>query len=484
MTAEHVDVLIVGAGLSGIGFARHLQTRCPGKSFLLLEARDAIGGTWDLFRYPGIRSDSDMYTFGFRFRPWKGDRALADGPSILAYLRETAAEGGLDDKIRFRHRVVQADWSTEDRCWTLHVLRTDTDELVTFTASFVQNCGGYYRYDKGYTPTFPGRERFTGPVVHPQHWPEDLDYQGKKVVVIGSGATAITVVPAMAQRGAGHVTMLQRSPTYVLSMPAEDAIAKRLRAWLPEESAYRVTRWKNILRSLYLYQMSRRRPDDVRAWIRGELKKQLPPGYPIDVHFKPRYDPWDQRLCAVPDGDLFKAISDGSVSVVTDTIATFTEGGILLDSGETLEADIIVTATGFTLQMLGGAELRIDGEHVSYGDRMTYKGMMISGVPNAAFTVGYTNSSWTLKADLVGTYVCRVLNHMDANGYTMCLPDADDDVERTPLLDFGAGYVQRSVSELPKQGPGYPWRLRMNYLGDLVSLRYGRVDDGVMQYRR
>ena len=484
MTHNHVDVLIIGAGLSGIGAAHYLQQRCPAKTLLLLEARDAIGGTWDLFRYPGIRSDSDMYTFGYRFRPWLGDKSLADGPSILRYIRDTAAEAGIDNKICFQHQMKRAEWSSEQGRWTVHAHRTDTDEPVTFTAGFVYNCTGYYRYDKGYTPDFPGMDRFEGTIIHPQHWPDDLDYSGKKVVVIGSGATAITLVPAMAAT-AGHVTMLQRSPTYVATVPARDEIAMTLRGVLPEKAAYKLTRWKNVMYSLWVYQMAQRRPEAVKAYLRSQVVDQLPEGYPVDVHFKPRYNPWDQRLCAVPSGDLFKAISDGSASVVTDTIETFTETGILLDSGETLQADIIVTATGFTLQMMGGAELTVDGEPVNMSDRLIYKGMMVSDVPNSAFTVGYTNSSWTLKADLVAEYVCRLLNHMDDHGYAVMVPRCDgEDLERTPLLDFGAGYVSRAVQDLPSQGDRFPWRLRMNYLADVVALRYGKIQDQAMHFRR
>lgn len=488
MDPQHVDVLIIGAGLSGIGAAWHLQQRCPSKTFALLEARDAIGGTWDLFRYPGIRSDSDMYTFGYRFRPWIGRRALADGPSILAYVRDTAREAGIDEKIRFGHRVHRAEWSSATCRWTVHATHTEAETgdaaEAVFTAGFVLNCSGYYRYDAGYTPDFAGMDRFGGRIVHPQHWPEDLDHDGQRVVVIGSGATAVTLVPAMAET-AQHVTMLQRSPTYVASVPAEDAIAIGLRRVLPESTAYAVTRWKNILRSIYIYEISQRRPEMVKAYLRNELIKQLPAGYPVDVHFKPRYDPWDQRLCAVPDGDLFTAIREGRASVVTDTIETFTERGLRLTSGEELDADIIVTATGFELQMMGGAELVVDGEPVRLARHMTYKGMMLSEVPNAAFTVGYTNSSWTLKADLVSEYVCRLLNHMDAHGYDVLVPrDADPTVQRTPLLDFGAGYVKRALDRLPGQGSKFPWRLRMNYLADVVSLRFGRLEDGVMEFHR
>lgn len=480
---EHADVLVVGAGLSGISLVHHLRARCPDKRIIVLEARRTLGGTWDLFRYPGIRSDSDMYTFGFRFRPWTGNKSLADGPSILAYLKAAAEADGFEQLVRFRHRVVKAEWSSDMARWTVHATRSDTGETATFAAGFLHHCSGYYRYDEGYTPEFPGRDRFRGPVVHPQHWPQDLDVTGKRVVVIGSGATAITLVPALAQRGVAHVTMLQRSPTYVMSLPGEDETAKVLRQWLPDTVAFGVARWKNILRMLVLYQASRQRPAAVRAWLRSQLVKQLPSGYPVDVHFKPRYNPWDQRLCAVPDGDLFAAIRQGTASVVTDTIDTFTERGILLDSGEALEADIIVTATGFTLQVMGGAEVVVDGVVVRFGDRMTYKGMMISNVPNSAFTAGYTNASWTLKADLVSEYVCRLLQHMDRHGHRICVPHASDDLARMPLMDFDAGYVKRAEDALPHQGPAFPWRLRMNYLGDLLSLRHGRVDDGVMQFR-
>ncbi len=482
MTIEHVDVLIVGAGLSGIGAAHELQAKCPSKRLVLLEARDCIGGTWDLFRYPGIRSDSDMYTLGYRFRPWKSDRSLADGPAILEYVRETAREAGIDAKIRFHHKVVRASWSSDARRWTVDAVRVDTGEAVQFTASFVYNCSGYYRYEAGFTPDFPGMKRFTGTLLHPQHWPEQLDYRGKRVVVIGSGATAVTLVPSMADEAA-HVTMLQRSPTYIISVPGEDPIAKVLRRALPDDVAYTITRWKNVALNAGLYELSQRRPGLVRKLLRAAAERQLPKGYDFDVHFKPRYDPWDQRLCAVPDGDLFKAIRGGKVSIVTDTIETFTETGLKLTSGQTLEADIIVTATGFTLQMMGGAELFVDGERVELAERLTYKGMMLSDVPNSAFTIGYTNSSWTLKADLVAEYVCRLLNHMDEHGQDMCVArNRDRSMKRAPLLDFGAGYVKRSLEGLPKQGSKWPWKLGMNYLVDVLRLRRGEVDDGVMEF--
>ena len=478
-----IDVLIVGAGLSGIGAAHHLHERCPQKSFLLLEARDAIGGTWDLFRYPGVRSDSDMYTFGYRFRPWTGDQTLADSPSILQYIRDTAAEAGIDQHIRFGHRVIRAEWSSAHERWTIFARHMETGSVVELTAKFLFNCSGYYRYDKGYTPDFPHIDDFDGTVVHPQHWPEDLDHSGKRVVVIGSGATAVTLVPAMASK-ANHVVMLQRSPTYVGSVPSQDAVAMFLRRWLPAKAAYTLTRWKNVARSIYIYEVAQRRPKQVKAYLRRMAQAELPEDYPVDVHFNPRYNPWDQRLCAVPDGDLFQAIRSGRASIVTDTIERFTPRGVQLTSGTELEADIVVTATGFTLQMMGGAELVVDGEPVVFSERMTYKGMMLSGVPNSAFTVGYTNSSWTLKADLVSEYVCRILNHMDGQGYAVQVPRADPSLEPSLLLDFGAGYVRRSIDELPRQGPEWPWRMRMNYAADVLSIRHGPLVDNAMEFRR
>jgi len=481
---EHLDVLIVGAGLSGIGAAHHLQERCPDRTYAILEGREDLGGTWDLFRYPGIRSDSDMHTLGYRFKPWTATKTITDGPSILDYIRETARENGIEPKIRFRHRVVAAEWRSEDSRWTVEVERGDTGETVRLTCGFLWSCGGYYNYDEGYTPEFPGAERFPGPVIHPQHWPEDLDYAGKRVVVIGSGATAVTLVPAMAER-AEHVTMLQRSPTYIATLPAEDPLARLLRRVLPARGVYPIVRWKNVLLQTSFYQLSRRRPKVVKRFIRHAVERSLPPGYDVDKHFKPRYDPWDQRICLVPDGDLFRAIRGGRASVVTDSIATFTERGIELESGEELEADVIVTATGLNLLFLGGIRVAVDGEEVDIPRGMTYKGMMLSGVPNGAFTVGYTNASWTLKADLTSEYVCRLLNHMSAGGYSRCVPEVTDPtVTEEPLLDFTSGYVLRSLDQFPKQGSKEPWKLRQNYIFDIRTIRRGPIDDGSMRFSR
>jgi monooxygenase len=482
MSHEHLDVLIVGAGLSGIGAAYHLQERCPGKTFALLESRGALGGTWDLFRYPGIRSDSDMHTLGFSFRPWTEAKAIADGPSILRYLHATARDNGIDEKIRYHHRVVRADWSTDEARWHVEVERTDTEETLHLTAGFLLSCSGYYDYAEGYTPEFEGIERFGGQVVHPQHWPEDLDYAGKRVVVIGSGATAVTLVPAMAEQ-AEHVTMLQRSPTYVISLPGEDPIANRLRARLSPKRAYSIVRWKNVILQQITFQLSRRRPDFVRKVLRRGLERGLPAGYDIDTHFKPRYNPWDQRMCLIPDGDLFDAIRAGGASVVTDTIDTFTETGIRLDSGDELEADVVITATGLNLLAFGGVQLAIDGEDVDFTKRISYRGLMLDNVPNFAFTVGYTNASWTLKADLTSEYVCRLLNHMDMHGHRQCMPsNVDPSMAEAPFLDLTSGYVLRAVDKFPRQGSKAPWRLRQNYALDIRTLRYTAIEDGAMTF--
>jgi len=480
--SEHLDVLIVGAGLSGIGAAFHLQDRCPDQRYGLLEARADLGGTWDLFRYPGVRSDSDMHTLGYAFRPWTGAKAIADGPAILQYLRDTAQAYGIDQHIRFHHKAIAASWSSADARWTVDIKRSDTGETMQLTCGFLLGCTGYYRYDHGHTPEFAGRERFAGTIVHPQHWPEDLDYAGKRVVIIGSGATAVTLVPAMA-RTAAHVTMLQRSPSYITSLPSVDPVAKQLRRILPDRVVAPIVRWKNVLVQLGIYQLSRRRPEVIKRLLRKMLERQLPAGFDIDRHFTPRYDPWDQRLCLVPDGDLFKALRKGSASIVTDHIETFTETGIRLRSGEVLAADIIVTATGLSLLMLGGIRVRVDGTPVPVPERKTYKGMMLEGVPNFAFAIGYTNASWTLKADLTGEYLCRLLRYMHTHGHRQCVPRNDDPtITERPLLDFSAGYVQRSVDTLPKQGSKAPWRLWMNYPADVLMLRFGAVTDSAMKF--
>jgi monooxygenase len=482
LSSEHLDVLIVGAGLSGIGAAHHLQERCPGRTYAIFEARGDLGGTWDLFRYPGIRSDSDMHTLGYRFRPWTAARSIADGESILEYVRETAREAGIEAKIRFHHRVVAAEWSSEEGRWTVEAERED-GETVTVTCGFLFVNSGYYRYDQGYTPDFPGIERFGGAVIHPQHWPEDADYADKRVVVIGSGATAMTLVPALAEKAA-HVTMLQRSPTYVVSMPGEDPVAERLRRILPDRAVYAIVRWKNVLLQLVTYRLSRRRPELMKRMIRRGVVNSLPVGYDVDRHFKPIYDPWDQRLCLVPDSDLFEAIGDGRAEVVTDRIEAFTESGIRVASGAELEADVVITATGLNLLFLGGMRVVVDGEQPDLSQAFTYKGMMLNGVPNFAFTIGYTNASWTLKADLAAEFVCRVLNHMEAGRHDVCVPTLDDpSVTEEPLLDFTSGYVLRSLTDLPKQGSKEPWKLKQNYPLDLRKLRYGPIEDGTLRFR-
>jgi cation diffusion facilitator CzcD-associated flavoprotein CzcO len=479
--APHVDVLIVGAGLSGIGAACHLREAFPQRSLAILEAREASGGTWDLFRYPGVRSDSDMFTLGYRFKPWVGDRALADGASILDYVRETAREHGVDDHIRYGHAVRRADWSSADRQWTVTAEHDGAE--VAFTCDVLWSCSGYYDYDAGYTPEFPGVAEFAGQVVHPQHWPTDLDLAGRRVVVVGSGATAMTLVPAIAG-DTEHVTMVQRSPTYVMAIPSRDALVTRLRSVLPPRAVYGVARWKNVLVATGFYELSRRRPGLVRRLIRKQAIDQLPDGYEVDTHFRPTYNPWDQRLCLVPDGDLFRAIRSGDASVVTDSIQRFTRTGLLLGSGAELPADVVVTATGLNLKAFGGAELSVDGVAVHLPDTMAYKGMLLSGVPNFVFTVGYTNASWTLKADLVAQYTVRLLRHLDATGTRVFMPEREADVKSEPFLDFAAGYVLRSLHQFPKQGSRTPWRLRQNYLRDVLSLRHGKVTDSAMTFTR
>ncbi|MDE2626616.1 MAG: NAD(P)/FAD-dependent oxidoreductase [Burkholderiales bacterium] len=479
---EHFDVLIVGAGLSGIGAAVHLQRHCPERSVAILEGREALGGTWDLFRYPGIRSDSDMYTLGYAFRPWPGAKAIADGASILKYVQDTAREHDIDARIRYRHRVKRAAWSTPDARWTVEVERGDASETVHISCNFLFMCSGYYRYAAGYTPAFEGIERFKGRVVHPQQWGADIDHAGQRVVVIGSGATAVTLVPALAKTAA-HVTMLQRSPTYVVARPSEDAMANRLRRLLPARLAYAITRWQRVLLGLYFFNLCRRQPARARQMILAGVRAHLGPGYDVARHFTPRYNPWEQRLCLVPDGDLFEAINAGRASVVTDRIETFTETGLQLASGARLDADLIVTATGLQLQVLGGLEITVDGAPIDPAQTLNYKGMMYSGVPNLASSFGYTNASWTLKCDLTCEYVCRLLNHMKTHRLAQCTPrNTDPTLTEEPWVDFSSGYFQRSMHLFPKQGSKPPWKLHQNYARDLLTLRFGRVDDGVMAF--
>jgi cation diffusion facilitator CzcD-associated flavoprotein CzcO len=485
---EHFDVLIVGAGLSGIDAAWHLRRFAPGKSFVLLESRERIGGTWDLFRYPGVRSDSDMLTMGYGFRPWTKAKAISDGPAILEYITETAREAGIEERIRFRHRVVRADWSSEDARWTVEARRCGGDgreETVRFTASFLCSCAGYYRYAEGYTPAFEGRERFAGRIVHPQAWPEDLDCAGKRVVVIGSGATAVTLVPALA-RTAEHVTMLQRSPTWIVSRPEQDALANLLRRLLPGRAAYWISRWTNALLQQVLYRSARRRPERMKRILLARARELLGPGYDVETHFTPRYNPWEQRLCLIPDGDLFLAIREGRASVVTDRIETFTEKGLRLASGRELPADVIVTATGLVLEHLGGVRIGVDGKAVDFSKTLAYRGVMFSDVPNLVAVFGYINASWTLKADLVCRFLCRLLAHMDATGTTRVTPrNVDALPPAAPFIDgFSSGYVQRSIARWPKQGAREPWRVHQSHLADLVGLRWRSLEDPALEFSK
>jgi len=479
---EHLDVLIVGAGLSGIGAAVHLQKNCPGQRFAILEARAAIGGTWDLFRYPGIRSDSDMYTLGYRFKPWTQAKAIADGPSILEYLNDTIRENGLNDHIRCGLRVQSANWSNAEALWTVQILNTADNSQQVLTTKFLWVCSGYYRYDQGYTPAFPGLDQFKGRVVHPQHWTDDIDYAGKRVVVIGSGATAITLVPSLADKAA-HVTMLQRSPSYVVTMPSQDKLAIWMNRWLPEGTAYWLTRWKKVLLGMAFFNAAKRYPDFFKRLIVGGAAKALGPDVDVKKHFTPSYKPWDQRVCLVPDNDLFRAVRKGRASVVTDHIDTFTPNGIKLRSGDEIAADLVVTATGLDLLVMGGIALSVEGKPVVMNQSITYKGMMLADVPNLAYVVGYTNASWTLKADLVSEYVCRTLNHMQKAGMRQCTPRMNDPtVKAVHWIDFTSGYIQRALDRFPMQGDKAPWCLHQNYAKDIVNLRYGRLDDGAMEF--
>lgn len=483
-SSNYVDVLIVGAGLSGIGAACHLQRECPQKSVAILEGRSAIGGTWDLFRYPGIRSDSDMYTLGYRFKPWKDAKSIADGPAILKYIRETAAEYDVDKKIRFNQKVVKASWSGETARWTVESRHSETGEVSVITCNFLMMCSGYYRYDAGYLPDFPHIDQFQGLIVHPQKWPVDLDYAGKRVVVVGSGATAVTLVPAMAETAA-HVTMLQRSPTYMVALPSSDVVANFLRRILSNKLVYALTRLKNTLFGMLIYQLSQRRPELVKRIIKDRLRKELGPDFDVDRHFTPPYNPWDQRMCLVPDSDFFIAMRENRVSIATDQVDTFTPTGIKLKSGEHLDADIVVTATGLSLLALGGISLTVDGQPVEINKSVAYKGAMLTGIPNIAFVFGYTNASWTLKADLICAYVCRLLNYMDKHDYSQVIPRLNDpEVEELPLLNLTSNYILRSMDKFPRQGSKLPWRLYQNYFLDTMMIRYGPVRDDALEFRR
>ncbi|MEV6201580.1 NAD(P)/FAD-dependent oxidoreductase [Streptomyces sp. NPDC051771] len=481
-SAADVDVLIIGAGISGIGAAAHLRTLRPGTTFAILETRDSIGGTWSLFRYPGIRSDSDMPTFGFGFKPWTHRKSIADGHLILDYLQRTVTENRLAEHIHYGHRVLSAEFSSSQGCWTVTAQRSGSRKKVRFTARFLFLGTGMYDHDAGYTPDFTGAGEFEGPVVHPQQWPEDLDYTGKRVVVIGSGATAVTLIPSMAGR-AGHVTMLQRSPSYVFSAPAEDAIANALRRLLGHRRAHEIVRRKNIMLTRGVFKASMRAPGLMRRLLIANVRRQLPKHFDVDTHFTPRYNPWEQRLCMVPDGDLFKAISTGRASVVTDHIERFTRTGILLKSGQELAADVIVTATGLVMSPLGKIRLEVDGRQVRLSDTTAYKAMMLSGVPNLVFALGYTNLSWTLKVDLVCEHFCRLLDHMDASGHGIVEPVLDDPhMERLPYLDLTSNYVRRGVAAFPRAGTSGPWTVEMAYEKDVARLREGGVEDGALRF--
>jgi cation diffusion facilitator CzcD-associated flavoprotein CzcO len=479
---QSVDVLIIGAGLSGIGGACHLRRNCPDRSFMILESREASGGTWDLFRYPGIRSDSDMYTFGYGFKPWSDKSSIADGHKILRYIREAAAEYDVEQHIRYQHKVLSANWSSTNQRWLVTAELGDTGEQVTIDCQFIFSCSGYYDYDQGYTPEFAGIDKFKGQVVHAQHWPEKLNYKDKRVVVIGSGATAVTLVPTMSKDTASLV-MLQRSPTYIASVPKEQPLAEKLRKWLPDRWVFRLTRWSRVFFQIYLYQLSRKKPQQLKKLLLGRVRQEMGPDYDVDTHFTPDYNPWDQRLCGVPDGDLFAAIREGRAEVVTDHIDHFNKEGIELKSGQQLDADIVVLATGLNLKFAGGVQYSVDNRVLDFTEHFIFRGMMFSGLPNMAFTVGYTNSSWTLKADLTAKYVSRLLNKMARRGYTSVTPHLKGEVEEVPLLDFDAGYVLRSRESFPKQGNRLPWKNYQNYIRDFIGLSLGRQNDDELEFR-
>src|SRR5271154_4917295 len=483
-TQEHFDILIIGAGISGVDAAYRLQTAFPGKTYTILESRDSIGGTWDLFRYPGVRSDSDMYTLGFPFRPWQAEEAIAGGPAIWNYIRDTATHFGIDRHIRFGHQMMRASWSSAEARWTVEARVKDDGRIVRLDCKFLYMCSGYYSYEKGFSPEFPGMKRFQGQFLHPQKWPGSLDYAGKQIVVIGSGATAVTLVPALA-KDAALVTMLQRSPSYVVTLPAKDTKAIWMYRHLPKTLAAKLVKWKNVLYAITMFSLARSRPEKMKRLIIKGIKLQLDPDYDVKQHFTPRYNPWDQRICLVPDGDLFAAIRAGRAVMVTDTIETFVESGVRLSAGTTLPADIIVSATGLAVKMMGGAEIVVDGVPVKFEEKLVYKGAMLSGVPNLALAFGYTNNSWTLRCDITARYVCRLLKYMDREGWSVCVPSfPDPSVVPVPLLDFSSGYIRRADGVLPRQGQKTPWRVHQNYVKDLAAFTFGSISDGTIEFRR
>ena len=476
-----LDVLIIGAGLSGIGAARHLQNKCPEKTWRIWEARAQMGGTWDLFRYPGVRSDSDMLTLGYAFKPWVGTQTMADGASILSYIQDAAHETGVAAQIHYGHKVTHAAWSSLDACWTLTAVLANGD-TVQQRARFVHLCGGYYSYERGHQPVFAQQDDFKGALVYPQFWPAGLSHANKRVVVIGSGATAVTLVPAMAQRAA-HVTMLQRSPSYVVSLPSQDPLPMLLGRWLPKAWAHTIARWKNIVQGMAYFQLARQQPAFLKKYLVGMVRQALGPGFDVRTHFTPRYNPWTQRVCALPDGDLFKALKAGRASVVTDHITHFTPEGVALQSGQVLAADMVVVATGLQLNVLGDVVFSVDGVPFEPGQAFSYKGCMLSGLPNVAATFGYSNASWTLKADLIAGFVCRLLKHMDQHAYSEVRPTPARPMKPQPFMDFSSGYVTRSTDQLPKQGDHGPWRVPQNYLLDLWGLRFATLKDGALSFK-
>lgn len=481
---KHIDILIVGAGISGIGLAAHLSKNCPQRQFDIIERRESFGGTWDLFKYPGIRSDSDMSTFGFNFKPWQKANVLADGASIKGYLSEVVDEYQLKNKIHFKHRVLSANYDSSISKWVVQI-EDANQKQHTWIANFVLGCTGYYNYDQGFQPDFPNQTAFKGQFIHPQHWPENFDYTGKKVVIIGSGATAITLVPAMAKGGAAHVTMLQRSPTYIASVPSIDFVYDKMRKVLPEDLAYKLIRARNIGMQRGIYALAQKQPKLLRKFLLKSIEMQLK-GKVDMKHFTPSYNPWDQRLCVVPDGDLFKILRSGKASVETDQIEKFTETGIQLKSGQHLDADIIVSATGLQIQILGGIKASIDGKPIDTSKHMLYKGIMVSDVPNMAMIIGYINASWTLKVDIAADYICRLINYMDKNGYDQVIAQGDQTelMEDTVMGSLSSGYIARAADVMPKQGKHAPWNVTNNYLADRKILKHARFDDNVLKFQK